>query len=73
VFVLFLVLLSSSHVQVANTRIKLQKNASAKDPSVKNYKGLVDCMERIYREEGVEALWNGAGMSPPVITYSYCR
>lgn len=48
---------------VANTRIKLQKNASAKDPSIKPYKGLIDCMERIYKEEGVEALWNGAGSS----------
>jgi adenine nucleotide transporter 17 len=48
---------------VANTRIKLQKNASAKDNSVKPYKGLIDCMDRIYREEGGLALWNGAGSS----------
>ena len=47
---------------VANTRIKLQKNASAKDSTVKPYKGLMDCMDRIYREEGGLALWNGAGM-----------
>jgi adenine nucleotide transporter 17 len=48
---------------VANTRIKLQKNASAKDNTVKPYKGLMDCMDRIYREEGGLALWNGAGSS----------
>jgi adenine nucleotide transporter 17 len=48
---------------VANTRIKLQKSASAKDPSVRPYVGLVDCMERIYKEEGWLALWNGAGSS----------
>jgi len=48
---------------VANTRIKLQKNASAKDNSIKPYKGLIDCMDRIYREEGGLALWNGAGSS----------
>lgn len=48
---------------VANTRIKLQKTASAKDPNVKPYEGLVNCMKRIYKEEGLEALWNGAGSS----------
>jgi adenine nucleotide transporter 17 len=48
---------------VANTRIKLQKNASAKDNKIKPYAGLIDCMDRIYKEEGAIALWNGAGSS----------
>jgi len=48
---------------VANTRIKLQKNTSAKESSVRPYVGLIDCMERIYKEEGKLALWNGAGSS----------
>lgn len=48
---------------VANTRIKLQKNASARDSTIKPYAGLIDCMDRIYREEGAIALWNGAGSS----------
>jgi len=48
---------------VANTRIKLQKAQSEKHSSVKPYRGLIDCMDRIYKEEGWLALWNGAGSS----------
>jgi len=50
---------------VANTRIKLQKNAKeVKDGrEVKQYKGLFECMARIQAEEGTSALWNGAASS----------
>jgi len=48
---------------VANTRIKLQKTLSEKDGSVVPYKGLIDCITRINKEEGTLALWNGAGSS----------
>jgi len=63
----------TSPLWVANTRIKLQK--SNKKPTKesettqkenianKPYTGLIDCMYRIYNEEGFTALWNGSGSS----------
>jgi len=51
---------------VANTRLKLQsskQNSSESQNKQVPYSGLIDCMSRIYQEEGVQALWNGAGSS----------
>jgi len=52
---------------VANTRLKLQstKQNTLQESQNKQvpYTGLIDCMRRIYLEEGVQALWNGAGSS----------
>jgi solute carrier family 25 (peroxisomal adenine nucleotide transporter), member 17 len=52
---------------VANTRLKLQSSKQNTLQESQNkqvpYTGLIDCMRRIYKEEGVQALWNGAGSS----------
>jgi len=52
---------------VANTRLKLQSSKQNTLQESQNkqvpYTGLIDCMRRIYLEEGVQALWNGAGSS----------
>jgi len=50
---------------VANTRLKLQSSKQNSESQNKQvpYTGLFDCMYRIYLEEGVQALWNGAGSS----------
>jgi adenine nucleotide transporter 17 len=44
---------------VANTRLKLQNKADAKTAKKKPYKSLWDAVVRIYKEEGLAALWDG--------------
>jgi len=45
---------------VANTRFKLQfKSKRDSNKESKPYKGMYDCLVRVAREEGIEALWSG--------------
>jgi len=51
---------------VANTRLKLQ--SSKNQEGVKPYKGMMDTLTRISKEEGVEALWGGTASSLMLVT-----
>jgi len=51
---------------VANTRLKLQ--STKHQDGVKPYKGMWDTLGRIYKEEGVEALWGGRASSLMLVT-----
>jgi len=58
---------------VANTRLKLQtgtghghgaaKPQTEKKPETKPFKGMIDCLQRIAAEEGIQSLWNGTASS----------
>jgi len=48
---------------VANTRLKLQfkgagKHSNSKENRDKPYKGMVDCLVRVAKEEGIQTLWS---------------
>lgn len=75
--------LSTTPLWVVGTRLTVQqkKEASSAGSVAKPYKGIWDCLTRIYKEEGVAALWNGVGpslvlVSNPTIqfvTYEFCK
>jgi len=46
---------------VANTRLKIQSKKSGKD--VKQYDGMIDCLQKIGKEEGIVTLWSGVWAS----------
>ena len=56
--------LATTPLWVANTRIKLQGTKTDESENAETlqktfYKGLIDCMVKITKEEGVRALWSG--------------
>jgi len=52
--------LTTCPLWVANTRLKLQSKKSEEE---RKYNGLVDCMQKIIRTEGLSTLWSGVGAS----------
>lgn len=53
---------------VVVTRLAIQSKSASKNQTGKKYKGMIDALQRIYREEGVGALW--AGTVPSLILVS---
>jgi solute carrier family 25 (mitochondrial uncoupling protein), member 8/9 len=46
-------------IDTAKVRLQLQKKAAAGDATAAKYKGLLDTITTITREEGLAALWKG--------------
>jgi len=57
--------LSTCPLWVANTRLKLQSKKAAHEWK---YKGLMDCLYQISRDEGLATLWSGVGASLMLVT-----
>lgn len=53
--------LSTTPLWVAGVRLSVQSKKKVAEGEA--YKGVVDCLQRIVREEGVAALWKGVGPS----------
>ncbi|XP_068717512.1 peroxisomal membrane protein PMP34-like isoform X1 [Montipora capricornis] len=59
--------LMTTPLWVVNTRLKLQgatfRTKGLEDNKTKKYKGIIDGLQKVSREEGLRALWSGTGPS----------